>query len=218
MDKAERNMLDCSGLSLQALGERLRASQPGGILQLKSLDHRLSGVGAGLDREGTFRVDGSVGDFCFMLAMNSEWDVDGDAGAACAHSLVSCRVLIRKSAGRYLGAFATGGFIAVYGKAGAGCGYGLAGADVLVRSTVGDHAAAYMTDGVLILANGAGENLGEGMTGGTVYVRGEIQSLSDDVRPLRMKDTDSVRLSLLLARAGIKGDVSEFKIYRARKS
>ncbi|MEM7558812.1 MAG: hypothetical protein AAF394_06785, partial [Planctomycetota bacterium] len=67
-----------------------------------------------------------------------------------------------------------------------------------------------------VLANGAGENLGIGMTGGAIYLRGEARSVAPDLRVERMRDADSMRLSLLLARAGVRGDIKEFKLYRPR--
>ncbi len=73
-----------------------------------------------------------------------------------------------------------------------------------------------MTAGDVVLCNGAGDEVGLNMRGGTLFVRGEVRSFAPQIRMFRMKDTDSMRLSLLLVRAGIKGDAKQFKVYRPK--
>ncbi|MEM7475969.1 MAG: hypothetical protein AAF483_13330 [Planctomycetota bacterium] len=209
-------VIECSSLNARAIGEKLREIEPEASVVLRGVDGRLSGFAAGVESEFNATVAGSVGDFAFMLCQEADWEVDGAAGHCCGHSLASGRVLIRGPAADYLGAFIQGGFIAVLGGAGNRCGYRNAGGDILIRSLVGNEAGAYMSAGDLVLANGAGENLGHGMQGGVIYLRGDAASIAPCVRHERMKDADSMRLSLLLARAGIKGDVKEFKVYRPR--
>ncbi len=153
-----------------------------------------------------------------MLSQSALVEVHGNAGVCCGHSLASGTVLIHGSAGDGLGAFATGGFIAVFMHASRRCAMELAGAEVFVRRVVGDEAGYGMRDGVLVLGNGAGENLGLGMTGGVIFVRGDVKSVAPTVRPARMKDAEALRLSLLLARAGIKGSAADFKGFHPRKS
>jgi hypothetical protein len=55
------------------------------------------------------------------------------------------------------------------------------------------------------------------MTGGTIYVRGPIGGLAEGVRSVKMGESDSLRLGLLLARAGLKAKASEFQVFRPER-
>ena len=178
----------------------------------------VQGFAAGLSKPLMLQIAGDLGDFAFMLNEQAEIELNGNVGASAGHSMSSGYLQINGNAGDNFGAYATGGVIACIGRAGARCGVGLAGGDVLVRSDVGDEAAMGMTGGTLILGNTVGENLGAGMRGGTVYVRGAVTSLAPGVREYRLKDSDTMRLSLLLARAGIRAAAKEFRVYRTASS
>ena len=207
--------IDASTKSAHELNEHLCALPADVEVQLSGCE-AVDGLGAGLTHPLSIKVEGDVPDFAWMLAGEVDVDVNGRAGTALGHSLVSGNLLVRGSAGPCVGAFATGGFIAVWGRAGDRCGIGLAGAEVFVRSTVGNEAGHGMRDGVLVLGNGAGEQLGSGLVGGTIFVRGDVASVSSDVRAVRMKDADALRLSLLFARASIKANAAEFTVYRVQ--
>ncbi len=215
--------LDCAQLTPRELAVQLRAAQlraPSGEVnvELTGLETNLcpSGVCSGLTEHLAVKAVGNVGDFCFLLGAEATLEVRGNAGDCIGHSMISGQVTVHGNAGRCVAAFAQGGFVAVLGQAGDCCAVGLAGADVLIRSRVGDRAGSCMQSGTLLLGNGAGEELGAGMTGGVIYVRGEVKSKSTSVRVERFKEADSMRLSLLLARAGIKANGSDFKVYRAK--
>jgi glutamate synthase domain-containing protein 3 len=210
--------LNCAELTSRELAKQLRSSTVDTAFRLVDVDHkqRLGGVGAGLSEEINVDIHGSVGDFLFLLGGNATFSVRGHVGDCSCHSMLSGQVVVHGNAGRCLAAYATGGFVAVLGNAGDRCGQGLAGADVLVRSKVGNLAGLGMRDGALVLGNGAGEQLGQGMTGGVIYVRGEVKSKAETLRSVRLKDADTMRLSLLLARAGIKANGADFKAYRAK--
>ncbi len=208
--------LDCTTLGAREIGEQLGAAESDSCWELAGLSRELSGLGAGCETEFQVKITGNVGDFAFMLSRNGEWEVNGKVGVCCGHSLVSGRVVVHESAAECVGANMQGGFIAVLGTAARRCGFRKSGGDILIRSAVGDEAGAFMTQGDLVLANGAGDNLGIGMTGGAIYLRGEARSVAPGLRIERMRDADSMRLSLLLARAGVRGDIKEFKLYRPR--
>ena len=212
--KAE--VLNCAALPHAELMQALRAAASESLWTLQNVDSATDGFGAGLASSADVTCEGNVGDFAFMLGEFENVELTGNAGSCCAHSLVSGRLLVRGRAGDFFGAYATGGFLVVHGSVKNQCGYGLSGAEMFVRGAAGDGAASQMRDGVLVLGNGAGKNTGLGMEGGTLYIRGEVQSLAEGVRPIRMKDADTLRLSLLLARAGVKGGVKEFKAYRPK--
>ncbi len=208
--------IQAAGMSLTFLYEQLSSLAVDAVVELQ-LDQPLDGIAAGLSQPLTLNVRGSVGDYACLLSEQVDLDVSQDAGVGCGHSMVSGSILVHGSAGDCLGAFATGGFIAVHGHARHRCGLGLSGADVFVRSSVGDEAGCEMKDGALVLGNGAGKHLGRGMTGGIIYVRGEVKSVAEQARLMRMKDAEALRLGLFLARAGIKGGGSDFKVFRAKQ-
>ncbi len=170
----------------------------------------------GLTQSLKIVLAGSAGAYFGMLNAGADLDLSGDAGVCCGHSMNAGAILVRGHAGASLAALARGGFIGVHGSAKDACGLGLNGADVIVRQTVGARAGQAMRSGNLILGNDAGPELGLDATGGTIYLRGEAASIADCMREVKMKDSDSMRLGLLLVRAGIRAATKEFRIYRPR--
>jgi glutamate synthase domain-containing protein 3 len=171
---------------------------------------------AGIPQSIKLTLQGTAGSYFGMLNGGADLDLHGDAGSHCGYSMNGGAILVRGSAGSALAALARGGFIGVHGAAKDACGLGLAGADVIVRQTVGARAGQAMRSGNLILGNDAGADLGLDATGGTIYLRGEAASIADYVREVKMKDSDSMRLGLLLVRAGIRAATKEFRCYRPR--
>jgi glutamate synthase domain-containing protein 3 len=212
----EAQILDCAKLPHAALLQALTEAEPESLWKLQSVQPTVDGFAAGIASSAHITCAGNVGDFAFLLGELDNFELHGNAGDCCAHSLVSGRLLVRGSAGDFFGAYATGGFLVVHSTVKNHCGYRLSGAEMFVRGTAGDGAGSHMRDGALVLGNGAGKNTGLGMRGGTLYIRGEVQSLAEEIKPIRMKDADTLRLSLLLARAGVKGGVKEFKAYRPK--
>ena len=212
----ESETLDCANLSHAALLQVLTEAKPESLWKLQNVQQTVDGFAAGIASNANITCAGNVGDFAFLLGELDNLELHGNAGDCCAHSLVSGRLLVRGSAGNFFGAYATGGFLVVHSTVKNQCGYRLSGAEMFVRGTAGDGAGSHMRDGALVLGNGAGKNTGLGMLGGTLYIRGEVQSLAEGIKPIRMKDADTLRLSLLLARAGVKGGVKEFKAYRPK--
>lgn len=207
--------IQCGGLSAMEIAEKVRKVESDKAARLVGGD-KLHAIGGGQWDADKLVVDFSLGDFAAMLGNASHTEVTGNVGHACGCSLAGGTVIVRGNAGHQLGIHACGGFVAVFGKAGNFCGQGLNGADVFVRSLVGRNAGFAMASGTLVLGNGAGENLGHRMRGGVIYVRGDVASVSPDVKAFRLKDADTMRVSLLLARVGIKSDGKDFKAYRAR--
>lgn len=211
-EESSEIIIDGSGMRHQELCNRLREATSEMTVRLERVETH-AGLASGLTTEAALKIAGDVGDFAMLMADGVNAEIAGNAASSCGHSLVSGRILIKGRAGDYLGAFASGGFIIVHGQAKNRCGFDLCGAEIFVRGNVGDEAGCNMSSGVLVLGNGAGDNLGAGMTGGMIYIRGDVKSKSNDVRPVRMKDADAMRLSLLLVRAGVKGGGDGFKAY-----
>ncbi len=220
MNDSSSEEIDCAKLSCSELAARLRALGEDTTARLLGVDRpaKRAGLCSGFARRQSIEIDGSVGDFLFLLGAEANIAVRGNVGRCAGHSMVSGMISVHGNAGDYLAAYAKEGFVAVLGHAGDRCAQSLVGADVLVRSKVGEQAAYGMRGGCLVLGNGAGKNLGEGMSGGVIFVRGEVKSVAEHLRAIRLKDADAMRLSLLLVRAGIKADGADFKALRVRAS
>lgn len=208
--------LNAFGLSMDQLQGQLTSLEPDSKVRITGASEAMSGLLAGLDLSLELAIQGNVGQFAFMASNRTVIDVFGNAAGSCGHSLQSGSILVRGDSANYLAAYALGGYIAVHGRAGDYAAYGLSGGDILVRSRCGDGAGAQMRSGTLVLGNGCGEQLGQGMTGGTIYVRGEVGSVAEGVQAGRLKDSDTIRLSLMLVRAGIKTTFEKFQVFRAR--
>ena len=220
MTDSPPTIIDCASLAASELPMRLGGLDEDASVLLTGFPAAApwAGLCSGLAHPITVAIEGDVGDFCYLLGNQATLEIRGHAGDCLAHSLVGGQITVQGNAGRCAAAFAQGGFVAVLGQAGEQCGVGLSGGDLLVRSRSGDRAGQDMRSGTLVLGNGTGHELGHGMTGGVIFVRGEVKSKSPHVRMDRLKDADALRLSLLLARAGIKAQSSEFKLFRVKGS
>lgn len=169
----------------------------------------------GIRTQGKFRVVGDLGDYCAMSFGDAEGYIDGSAGNYFGHSLQSGMLTVRGNTKNSLAALGVGGLLTVYGSSGSRTAVGLQGADVVVRGSVASLAGLGMRAGTLIIGGNAGEELGKGMTGGTIYLRGEPASLSDDIEEVRIKESDKLKIGLLLLKAGIKAAGKDFKVFRS---
>jgi formylmethanofuran dehydrogenase subunit C len=178
--------------------------------------HGESSALCGLSGFGGITVNGSLGKHCLFGHEDLNVTVRSDVGNACGCAIESGEILVEGNCGDGLGAFGRGGFIATYGSAGLRCGVGLDGSDLFVRQSVGDYAAMNMRSGTLVIGRSAGEHLGLGMTGGIIFLRRSAASLAPDIVETKMKESERVRLGLLVAKAGIRTDAKEFRTYKAR--
>jgi methylamine---glutamate N-methyltransferase subunit B len=174
------------------------------------------GLATGLHLPLSLKIQGNCGPFAGLLNAGGELDIEGDTGTACGHSMSSGSILIRGNAGDSLGAFARGGFIGVHQSAGDRCGLMVDGADIVVRLGVGRCAGYRMQSGNLVIGGDAGEELGYGCVGGTIFLRGNAASLAPQLKEMRLRDADAMRLSLLLVRAGIRAATKDFRMLRPR--
>jgi glutamate synthase domain-containing protein 3 len=207
---------DASGLTSDQLLNQLAGMSSDAKVRVIGLSEELCGTLAGFDQSLEVNFASGIGPYAFMAARQAAFEVESNVAIGCGHSFQSGSILIRGDANNFLAAYAVGGYIAIHGRAGDYVGYGLAGADVLVRSRCGNGVGTNMRSGTLVLGNGCRENLGQGMTGGAIYVRGEVGSVAEEVQAGRLKETDTIRLSLMLVRAGIKTTYGKFQVFRAK--
>lgn len=215
-ENSAETTFNAAGLTIDQLMNQLSGLSHDAKVRVVGLTDRHSGVLSGFDQSIELVFDGNIGPFAFMAASQAAIEITGNVATSCGHSFRSGSILIRGEASDFLAAYAAGGYIAVHGRAGDYVGFGLSGADVLVRSRCGNGVGANMNSGTLVLGNGCGESLGQGMTGGAIYVRGEVGSVADSVQSGRLKEADTIRLSLMLARAGIKTTYEKFQVFRAK--
>ncbi len=212
-DTAQR-VLNVAALGRDEAMRQLKSLSDGGAsMQICQVD-AMHGFGAGLTIKKKLEIEGDIGDLAFAIADSVEVTIKGNAGKYTAHSLAGGSILVNGNVGDGFGAFAVGGFIATLGRGGNRAAMGLDGAEVIIRSECGDEAGLDMRRGTLVLGNSVGEQLGSGMTGGTIFVRGVVRSLAPNVKEVRLKDTEALRLGLMLARAGIRAAAKEFRMYR----
>lgn len=164
---------------------------------------------------GRLRVEGDIGDFCAMAFGEAEGLFAGSVGNYFAHSLHSGMITVHGTAKDSLCPLGISGLLAVYGSAGDRTAVALQGADVIVRGSIGALGGLGMRSGTLIVGGNAGRELGKGMIGGTIYLRGDAESLSPNIEEVRTKESDKLKIGLLMLKAGIKVTGKEFKVYRA---
>ncbi len=209
-----QRVLNVAALGRDEAMRQLKLLVDGGPSLLISHVDSMHGFGAGLSVKKKIEIEGDIGDLAFAIADLIEVTIKGNAGKFTAHSLAGGSLLVHGNVGDGFGAFAVGGFIATLGRGGNRAAMGLDGAEVIIRSDCGDEAGLDMRRGTLVLGNSVGEQLGLGMTGGTIFVRGVVRSIASNIKEVRLKDTEALRLGLMLARAGIRAAAKEFRMYR----
>jgi len=173
-----------------------------------------STVAAGWKVSNSILFDGDLGDYCLSHFRGEYVEVRGNIGHCGIQAIQAGNAIVRGHAGDCLAAYGTGGMSAVYGNAGRRTAVGLDGADVLVRGSVGSQAAYEMHSGSLIIGGNAGPEMGKGMTGGVIYLRGEHSSVASHLQEVRMRETDRMRIGMILLKAGIKSTGRDFKLFR----
>jgi glutamate synthase domain-containing protein 3 len=71
-----------------------------------------------------------------------------------------------------------------------------------------------MTDGTLLVFGKAGAMLGQDMTGGTIYVAGEVESMAPQIEVVRLRESDRLRIGLLLLKSGLKAEARDFRVLK----
>ncbi len=172
-------------------------------------------LAAGFNVNCRVSMKGNLGDYCLCSISNAEMEVHGRAGCGLGESMESGSIVVHGDTGDATGAFNRGGFIAVYGNTGRRTATGMCGGDIVVKGSIGAQGAFAMTDGALLVFGAAGAMLGHRMTGGTIYIRGEVESITSHIEASRLRESDRLRIGLLLLKAGLTGDAKDFRVLKA---
>ena len=70
-----------------------------------------------------------------------------------------------------------------------------------------------MRDGTMVILGDIGPNAGYGASGGTWYVVGEVHQSAPQLTEARMKESDKLRLGLLLLNSGVDANAKDFRKY-----
>jgi glutamate synthase domain-containing protein 3 len=203
---------DLQSDTVRELNRRLHEEAPAGRVLVAHPGGRHAIV-AGLDADCEVEIGGHVGYYCAGMNKRATVRVHGNCGVGVAENMMSGTVIVEGSASQAAGATARGGLLVIHGDASARCGISLKGADIVVRGSVG-HMSAFMAQtGNLVVCGDAGEALGDSLYEARCYVRGLVRSLGADCVEKAMRDEHRIQLAGLLERAGIDGDVDEFRRY-----
>lgn len=176
-------------------------------------------LACGLDGPVQVEIVGNTGYYCAGMNKEATVVVEGSVGTGVAENMMSGVVHVKGDASQSAGATAHGGLLVIDGNASARCGISLKGADIVVKGNVG-HMSAFMAQaGRLVVCGDAGDALGDSLYETRIYVRGEVKSLGADCIEKDMLAEHLDELQTLLDRAGCEGvTADEFRRYgSARK-
>jgi methylamine---glutamate N-methyltransferase subunit B len=205
------SVLDLATMSLREVNQLLHDNKAGDFLICNPRGaHALA---CGLDGDLAVTIDGHVGYFCAGMNKHAHVIVNGNAGTGLAENMMSGFVHVKGDASQSAGATGCGGLLVIDGNASARCGIALRGLDIVVKGSVG-HMSAFMAQaGNLVVLGDAGDAFGDSLYEAKLYVRGGVKSLGADCVEKEMRDEHKASLHKLLAAAGAKVNVSEFRRY-----
>ncbi|MFN0264761.1 protein GlxC [Tepidamorphus sp. 3E244] len=175
-------------------------------------------VAVGLDAPIKVTVNGSTGYYCAGMNKQATVHVTGSVGPGAAENMMSGEVIVDGDASQYAGATGRGGLLNVKGNASSRCGISMKGIDIVVHGNIG-HMSAFMAQkGNLVVLGDAGDALGDSLYEARLFVRGSVKSLGADCIEKEMRPEHVALLETLLERAGADARPDEFKRYgSARK-
>lgn len=217
-ENLESLTLDARKMSISDLNDKL-CSIPSSILVIEIENCNAPDlIAPGLTNGCRVSVRGDLGDYCFCSVSNAEIEVQGRAGCGLGEAMESGSIIVHGDTGDATGAFNHGGLIAIYGNAGRRTGGGMCGGDMVVKGSIGSQGAFAMTDGTLLVFGKAGAMLGQRMTGGTIYIRGEAESMAPHIEVTRLRESDRLRIGLLLLKSGLKADARDYHVLKVAET
>ena len=175
-------------------------------------------IAAGLDAPLEIEVDGHAGYYLGGMNKHANITVHGNAGPGVGENMMSGTIRVEGFASTAAGASAHGGTLIIHGDAALRCGISLKGGDIVVGGSVGSFSAFMAQAGRIVICGDAGDALGDSLYEAVIYVRGNVRSLGADARFEDMSEADYNAVRELLARAGFKHDVREFKRVASAKN
>ena len=173
----------------------------------------LHAIAVGLDSEIDVTIRGHVGYYGAGMNKKARITIEGRAGPAVAENMMSGTVTVGMDASQYAGASGHGGLLTIRGDASSRCGISMKGIDIVVGGSVGAFSAFMAQKGRLVVCGDAGRDLGDSIYEARLYVRGEVESLGSDCIEKEMTPDHEAELGMLLSRAGIRSNPSEFSRY-----
>ncbi len=170
-------------------------------------------IAVALDAPIDVTVKGSTGYYCAGMNKQATIRVAGSVGPGVAENMMSGTVIVEGDASQYAGATGHGGLLVVKGNASSRCGISMKGIDIVVHGNIG-HMSAFMGQaGTLVVCGDAGEALGDSLYEARLFVRGSVKSLGADCIEKEMRPEHLDLLADLLARAECDAKPEEFRRY-----
>ncbi len=175
-------------------------------------------VAVGLDGPLEVTVHGSTGYYCAGMNKDATVRVTGSVGPGVGENMMSGTVIVEGDASQYAGATGHGGLLVIKGNASSRCGISMKGIDIVVHGSIG-HMSAFMAQkGTLVVLGDAGDALGDSIYEARLFVRGFVKSLGADCVEKEMRSEHLALLADLLERAEADAKPEEFRRYgSARK-
>lgn len=192
-----------------------QSSQSQWVIENPRGSHALA---VGLDAPIEVIIKGSTGYYCAGMNKQATVRVEGSVGPGVAENMMSGEVVVEGDASQYAGATGRGGLLNIKGNASSRCGISMKGIDIVVHGNIG-HMSAFMAQkGNLVVLGDAGEALGDSLYEARIFVRGKVKSLGADCVEKEMRPEHLEFLAEILTRAGADAKPEEFRRYgSARK-
>ena len=170
-------------------------------------------IAVGLDAPLDVTIKGPTGYYCAGMNKQATIRVAGSVGPGVAENMMSGTVIVEGDASQYAGATGHGGLLVIKGNASSRCGISMKGIDIVVHGSIG-HMSAFMAQaGNLVVCGDAGDALGDSLYEARLFVRGSVKGLGADCVEKEMRPEHLEILKDLLRRAGADADPSEFRRY-----
>jgi glutamate synthase domain-containing protein 3 len=210
---ADTASFDLAARTLRELNQFLHHELAGGgVKRVQVLNpDGAHNIAVGVDAPVDIEVHGHAGYYCAGMNKQSRVLVHGNVGPGVAEGMVSGTVHVEGFASVAAGAAAHGGLLVVEGDTSLRCGISMKGIDIVVGGSVGDFSAFMAQAGRMVICGDAGDALGDSLYEAVIYIRGKVASFGADAHEEPMTDADYVAVADLLARAGLKHDVKQFR-------
>ncbi len=137
-------------------------------------------IAVALDAPIEVTVRGPTGYYCAGMNKQATVRVEGSVGPGVAENMMSGAVIVDGNASQYAGATGRGGLLVIKGNASSRCGVSMKGIDIVVHGNIGHMSAFMAQSGNLVVLGDAGDALGDSLYEARLFVRGSVKSLGSD--------------------------------------